>query len=89
MVKAELISKIAQDLKMPKKEVALIVDTVFESITQSLTRGDKVEIRGFGSFRVKQRSARKGRNPRTGEEVQVPSKLIPYFKAGKDLKIIA
>ena len=73
---------------MTKKEVALIVNTVFDSITHSLTKGDKVEIRGFGSFRVKQRAPRKGRNPRTGESVQVPAKRIPYFRAGKDLKII-
>jgi integration host factor subunit beta len=89
MVKAELVSRIAQDLDMTKKEVALIVNTVFKGISQSLARGDKVEIRGFGSFRVKQRGPRQGRNPRTGEPVQVPAKRVPYFRAGKDLKIIA
>ena len=88
MVKAELISQISNELNMSKKEVALIVNTVFETITQSLAQGDKVEIRGFGSFRTKQRGERLGRNPRTGESVKVPAKQVPYFKAGKDLKIV-
>jgi integration host factor subunit beta len=88
MVKAELISQIAHELHITKKEVALIVNTVFKSISQALAQGDKVEIRGFGSFRVKQLGPRQGRNPRTGEPVRVPAQKVPYFKAGKDLKII-
>ncbi len=88
MVKAELISQVSHELNMGKKEVALIVNTVFETISQSLIQGDKVEIRGFGSFRIKQRRERLGRNPRTGEPVNVPAKRVPCFKAGKDLKII-
>ncbi len=88
MVKAELISQIAQELDRSKKEVSVIVNSLFDSISESLSNGDKVEIRGFGSFRVKQRGSRQGRNPRTGETVQVPAKRVPYFKPGKDLKII-
>ncbi len=88
MVKAELISRISHELNLSKKEVALIVNTVFETISQSLIQGDKVEIRGFGSFRTKERKERLGRNPRTGEPVKVPAKRVPYFKAGKDLKVI-
>ncbi len=88
MVKGELISKIAKELDLPKREVALILDTVFKSITESLVRGEKVELRGFGSFRIKQRNARLGRNPKTGIQVQVPPKKVPYFKPGKYLKII-
>jgi len=86
MVKAELVSRVAEALSMPKKEVALIVDTVFESIAQGLRRGDKVELRGFGSFRIRYRRARPGRNPKTGARVQVAAKKVPYFKPSKDLK---
>jgi len=88
MIKAELISRVAQKLQLPKKEAAVVVNTVFASIADSLSRGEKVELRGFGSFRVKQRPARLGRNPKTGEPVQVPPKKIPYFKPGKNLKVV-
>jgi len=88
MVKAELINQVSQELKMSKKEVAKVVDTIFSGISQSLSKGDKVELRGFGSFRIKSRSARQARNPRTGETVSVQSKRVPFFKPGKDLKII-
>jgi integration host factor subunit beta len=62
------------------------VDTVFKSIINALHRGDKIELRGFGSFRIRQRESRKGRNPKTGERVDVPAKKVPYFKPGKELK---
>ena len=88
MVKAELISQVANSLNLPKNEVALIVNTVFTSIADSLVAGEKVELRGFGSFRIRQRQPRRGRNPRTGEPVNVPAKVVPYFKPGKDIKMV-
>jgi integration host factor subunit beta len=64
----------------------VIVDTLFESVTRALREGDKLEVRGFGSFRVRQRNSRVGRNPKTGEKVEVPAKRVPYFKPSKELK---
>ena len=64
------------------------MDTVFKSIINALHRGDKIELRGFGSFRIRQRESRKGRNPKTGERVDVPAKKVPYFKPGKELKAL-
>ena len=63
-----------------------MVNTVFSSITESLSKGKKVELRGFGSFRIRQRNARIGRNPKSGQKVEVPSKKVPFFKAGKELR---
>ena len=71
---------------MPRKESEAIVETIFESIIQALQTGDKIEIRGFGSFRTRQRQPRVGRNPKTGARVDVPAKRIPYFKPSKELK---
>ena len=71
---------------LTKKHSEIIVDTVFKSIINALHRGDKIELRGFGSFRIRQRESRKGRNPKTGERVDVPAKKVPYFKPGKELK---
>lgn len=88
MVKGELIAQVAEELNLTRKEANLIVNTIFKSIADSLAQGQKVELRGFGSFRVKQRRARQGRNPRTGDTVNVPSKKVPFFKPGKDLKIV-
>ncbi len=88
MVKGELIAQVAEQLSLTRKEATLIVNTVFTSIADSLAAGQKVELRGFGSFRIKQRRARQGRNPRTGEPVTVPAKKVPFFKPGKDLKIV-
>jgi integration host factor subunit beta len=68
------------------RDVEKIVDTIFEEITDALTRGDRVELRGFGAFSVKERDARVGRNPRTGESVQVEAKRLPFFKTGKALR---
>ncbi len=86
MTKAELVEEVARTTQLTKKHAELIVNTVFESIVQSLREGEKIELRGFGSFRIRQRGARIGRNPKTGDKVAVPPKRIPYFKPGKDLK---
>jgi len=69
-----------------KRDVEIIVDTIFENMTGSLAKGEKIEIRGFGSFKVKEHKARKGRNPKTGESIDIPSKKTPFFKVGKELK---
>ncbi len=68
------------------RDIERIVTTVFDEISRALARGDRVELRGFGAFSVKQRAARIGRNPRTGDSVQVPAKFLPYFKTGKELR---
>jgi integration host factor subunit beta len=77
---------VAESTQLTKKHAELIVNTVFDSIVQSLKEGEKIELRGFGSFRIRQRGPRTGRNPKTGAKVEVPSKRIPYFKPGKELK---
>src|SRR5947209_1764642 len=86
MTKAELIEDVSKATDMSRKDSEVIVETIFESIVKSLRSGDKIEIRGFGSFRTRQRDARVGRNPKTGARVEVPAKKIPYFKPSKDLK---
>jgi integration host factor subunit beta len=86
MTKAELVEKVAESTQLTKKHAELIVNTVFDSIVESLKEGEKIELRGFGSFRIRQRGPRTGRNPKTGAKVAVPSKRIPYFKPGKELK---
>ncbi|HWP49523.1 MAG TPA: integration host factor subunit beta [Candidatus Limnocylindrales bacterium] len=86
MTKADLVEKIAERAKLSKKDSEIVVNTVFQSIIEALTKGDKVELRGFGSFRARDRQSRVGRNPKTGESVEVPSKKVPFFKPGKDLK---
>lgn len=86
MTKAELVEEVARTTQITKKHAELIVNTVFESIVTSLKDGEKIELRGFGSFRIRNRGARIGRNPKTGDKVEVPPKRIPYFKPGKDLK---
>lgn len=86
MTKAELVEEVAQNSHLTKKDAEVIVQTVLDSIILSLKEGKKVELRGFGSFRLRQRSSRTGRNPKTGEKVKVPAKRIPYFKPGKELK---
>lgn len=86
MTKSELVQKIAENNPhLYLRDVEKIVDTVFDSISQALVNGDRVELRGFGAFSVKHRDARIGRNPRTGESVQVPPKSMPFFKTGKQL----
>ncbi len=86
MTKAELVEEVARTAELTKKHAELIVNTVFESIVQSLRKGEKIELRGFGSFRIRRRGARIGRNPKTGDRGEVPPKRIPYFKPGKELK---
>lgn len=87
MIKSELIQKISKDRPhLYHRDVERIVNTVFEEIAQALSQGQRVELRGFGAFSVKNRPARTGRNPRTGEAVHVPEKHVPFFKTGKDLR---
>ncbi len=86
MTKAELVEEVAGMTQLTKKHAEIIVNTVFDSIVESLRVGHKIELRGFGSFRIRNRGARIGRNPKTGDQVQVPAKRIPYFKPGKELK---
>jgi integration host factor subunit beta len=86
MTKAELIEEVSKVVEMTRKDSEVIVETIFESIVNSLHTGDKIEIRGFGSFRTRQRQPRIGRNPKTGTRVEVPSKRIPYFKPSKELR---
>jgi integration host factor subunit beta len=86
MTKAELVDEVAHAVQLTKKQAETIVNIVFDSIVESLRAGQKIELRGFGSFRLRSRKSRTGRNPKTGEKVDVPSKKIPYFKPGKELK---
>ena len=87
MTKSVLIERIAEKVQdLSKKQVEVIVETVFESIKEALAKGGKVEIRGFGNFRLRNRNARKARNPKTGESVSVPPKKVPFFKVGKELR---
>jgi integration host factor subunit beta len=86
MTKAELVEEVARSTELTKKHAEIIVNTVFESIVDSLKAGEKIELRGFGSFRIRRRGSRIGRNPKTGDRVKVPAKRIPYFKPGKDLR---
>lgn len=86
MTKAELVDEVARVVQLTKKQAETIVNIVFDSIVESLRNGQKIELRGFGSFRLRSRKSRTGRNPKTGEKVEVPSKKIPYFKPGKELK---
>ena len=86
MTKAELIEEVSKVVEMTRKDSEIIVETIFDSIVSSLHKGDKIEIRGFGSFRTRQRQPRVGRNPKTGSRVEVPSKRIPYFKPSKELR---
>lgn len=87
MIRSELIQKIAdENPHLYQRDVERIVNTVFEEVTGAMARGDRVELRGFGAFSVKQRDARLGRNPRTGEPVEVEEKSVPFFKTGKLLR---
>ena len=86
MTKAELVDEVARVVQLTKKQAETIVNIVFDSIVDSLRSGQKIELRGFGSFRLRKREPRKGRNPKTGDKVDVPPKKVPYFKPGKELK---
>ena len=86
LTKAALVEQVADDLDLTKKHAQVIVETVLGGVVEALRRGEKVEIRGFGSFRLRRRQPRRGRNPRTGDPVDVASKQVAYFKPGKELK---
>jgi integration host factor subunit beta len=86
LTKADLIEEVLNITELPRKESETIVETIFGSIIGALQKGEKIEIRGFGSFRTRERRGRVGRNPKTGEKVEVPAKKIPFFKPSKELK---
>jgi len=86
MTKADLVETVAINSDLSKRDAEVIVQTVLDSIVDSLKSGEKIELRGFGSFRLRERSSREGRNPKTGETVFVPAKRVPYFKPGKELR---
>jgi integration host factor subunit beta len=86
MTKADLVEKVTGVGELTRRDGEVIVETIFDSVIAALKSGDKVEIRGFGSFRTRQRNPRIGRNPKTGERVEVPAKKVPYFKPSKDLR---
>src|ERR1700684_3361170 len=86
LTKADLIEEVTRVTELPRKESELVVETIFDSIIEALQQSDKIEIRGFGSFRTRQRRGRIGRNPKTGAKVEVPPKKIPFFKPSKELK---
>src|SRR4029078_8382981 len=86
VTKADLIEEVSRVVEMTRKDSEEIVEAIFDSVVRSLRTGDKIEIRGFGSFRTRQRQPRVGRNPKTGARVEVPAKKIPYFKPSKELK---
>ena len=86
MTKADLVEKVTRLGDLTRRDGEVIVETVFDSVISALQSGDKIEIRGFGSFRIRQRNPRIGRNPKTGERVEVPAKRVPYFKPSKELR---
>jgi integration host factor subunit beta len=86
MNKSQLIEALAQEINLPLREASPITDTILDTMVEALTAGDSIEIRGFGSFVVKEYDSYVGRNPKTGDSIKVPSKKLPFFKVGKDLK---
>ncbi len=86
MTKSDLIEKLAEQGKLSKKQAEMIVAHVFDSMTAAMKAGDRIEIRGFGSFKVKHYKPYVGRNPKTGDKVEVKSKKLPFFKVGKEMK---
>ncbi|MGX7092596.1 HU family DNA-binding protein [Hutsoniella sourekii] len=84
--KAELIEKVAEKTNLTKKDVTATVEALFQTVEETLAAGEKVQVIGFGTFEVRERAARKGRNPQTGEEIEIPATKVPGFKAGKGLK---
>ncbi len=88
MTKSDMAEKLAEKININKQQAEGIINIFTNSVIEALARGDKVEIRGFGSFRVRHRAAKEGRNPKTGEKVHVPPKKVPFFKTGKDFRLI-
>ncbi len=88
MTKSDLAEKLAEKINVNKQHAEGIINMFTNFIIEALAKGDKVEIRGFGSFRVRERAAKEGRNPKTGEKVYVPPKKVPFFKTGKDFRAI-
>ena len=86
MTKADIIRVLADQVGLTRREAAEVLSVVLDGVVEAIKEGEKVELRGFGSFRTRTRQARAGRNPRTGAQVQVPPKLVPYFKPGKQLR---
>ncbi|MFT5726019.1 MAG: integration host factor subunit beta [Desulforhopalus sp.] len=86
MNKSELIEALAQDINVPHREAAAITNTVIDTMTEALANGESIEIRGFGSFVIKEYESYEGRNPKTGKKIQVQPKKLPFFKVGKDLR---
>ncbi|MBK9162741.1 MAG: HU family DNA-binding protein [Acidobacteria bacterium] len=86
MTKADLVERVAVEAELTKKDAEQLVEIVLDSIIHSLNEGEKIELRGFGSFRIRERNSRKGRNPKTGAAVDIPAKRVAYFKPGKELK---
>src|SRR5580693_2385453 len=86
MTKADLVEKVTNLGDLTRRDGEVIVETIFGSVIGALQSGDKIDIRGFGSFRIRQRNSRIGRNPKTGDRVEVPAKRVPYFKPSKELK---
>ncbi len=86
MTKADLVDEVSRATELSRKDSEVIVEALFDSVVRALKNSDKLEVRGFGSFRIRKRKARQGRNPKTGEKVDVPEKKVPYFKPSKELK---
>ena len=87
MIRSELVNKLCHDFPdLSQREIETVVTGIFNEITAQLAKGGRVELRGFGAFSTREREARKGRNPRTGDSVDVPDKRVPYFKAGKEMR---
>jgi len=86
MNKSELIEALSRDIDLPHREAAAITNTIIETMTEALAQGDSIEIRGFGSFVIKDYGTYEGRNPKTGEKIKVRPKKLPFFKVGKDLR---
>jgi integration host factor subunit beta len=86
MTKADLVEKVTAAGELTRRDGEVIVETIFDAVIGALKSGDKIEIRGFGSFRTRQRNSRIGRNPKTGERVEVPAKKVPFFKPSKELR---
>jgi integration host factor subunit beta len=88
MTKADIIKVLAEQVGLTRREAAEVLSVVLDGVVEAIRGGEKVELRGFGSFRTRKRQARAGRNPRTGAQVHVPPKVVPYFKPGKQLREI-